>query len=86
MKWYLKWQKQVCVCVFVCELTLSNNILNNLNGLVKLSNLNLHWVGPHLSLLGNMRGQRSDCKQLKLNESHAEEFNGRENLCEERNC
>lgn len=56
----------------VCELTLSNGVFNDLNGLVELSNLNLDRVGPHLGLLG--RGQRSDCKQLKIKGSHAEEF------------
>lgn len=64
-------------CVF-CALTLSSNvfdnIFNDLNGLVKLSDLDLHWVGPHLDLLENNRGQRSDGKPLKLHELHAEEF------------
>lgn len=63
--------EQLANKVRVCELTLSNGIFNDLNGLVELSNLNLDWVGPHLGLLG--RGQRSDCKQLKIKGSHAEE-------------
>lgn len=50
----------------VCELTLSDNILNNVDGLVKLSNLNLHWIGPHFGLLKDTRGQRSDHKALRL--------------------
>lgn len=33
------------------KLTLSNNILHNLNGLIKLSGLHLDWVDSHFQLL-----------------------------------
>lgn len=41
-------KKESCIC----ELTLSVNVLDNLDGFVKVSDLNLHWVGPHISFLG----------------------------------
>lgn len=64
----------VCFCALTLSSNVFDSIFNDLNGLVKLSDLDLHWVGPHLDLLENNRGQRSDGKPLKLHELHAEEF------------
>ena len=42
----------LCVCVWSCVLTLSWEVLLDLDGLVKLSGLNLHRVDAHRGLLG----------------------------------
>lgn len=63
----------ICACVCACQLTLSDNILNNLDGLVKLSGLDLHWVGPNLHLLGKTMSQRSEGDhkpQLNFSRTH----------------